>query len=321
MPNLVLLRLRLHPLQNYVETIVTLLNALPCLKEVYLPAFPDISPILSSFSGSLMLCELCFSYRSLTKAVVNTGNAPVNFPALERLKFSVGHYQRLHSFLGTNRFSKLTSLMLYSITIEQPVSIKNILNDISQCCPCLENLDLGYEESAFNEPSDIQNSPGSFIITLNDLIPILDCKKISYFSLDYPYPISLSDTDIEKIALEWSNLKALRLPNTPWISDQWSIIQPTLQGILLLAQHCPNLEELAILIETKSQDTTLDNFSSPITVQKAATLTNLDVGDSLIEPDDVSAAVELLSRICSSDCALKWNEKEDGSDVHGSALY
>ncbi|KAK7442032.1 hypothetical protein VKT23_016309 [Stygiomarasmius scandens] len=312
-PGLTNLTIYAYPEQEYVISLVDLLKSLPNLTDVNVPAFRDISSVLSSLDGSLALRRLSFDAYSEDIAVTLTGHSPVNLPSLDELEFYVRQYQKLGQLLRANQFRSLTSLMLVTISIECPASIKAILNHISYSFPSLERLELSYISDLLEEHPDIQDPPSeTAIITLDDLIPVLSCTKISSFILEHPYPLNLSDSDIRKIALAWRNLKTLWFSSTPLTKSQWSI-KITLWGILFLVHQCPDLEELSLQVNTKLENMSpLDCFSCHA-AEKVAALTEFDVGNSPIESEDVNNVVVALSRFCSPECQLKWDEESGES--------
>ncbi|KAK7442031.1 hypothetical protein VKT23_016308 [Stygiomarasmius scandens] len=323
-PGLTNLILDIYPSSVYVSPLADHLKSLVNLTHLTIPAFPNISPILSTLDSFLSsLRSLSFNAFATNMAVTDTGGSLCNFPALYNLEFSTKTYQTVGQFLRASQLGALTSLTLDTISLERPASIRTLLLDISQRYPFLEELELKFKECELKEHPDIQNSPldTSPIIAFNDFAPILNCKRISLFMLDHPHALNISDPDLERVALAWKGLKSLNLSNTPLNKNHHDITKPTLWSILFLANQCPDLEELTILVDTRPASMLPPNQipspgSSHTARKKVAALMSLDVGHSLIESDDVNRVASLLSQVCSPRCELTWDDDTDELPWH-----
>ncbi|KAK7442030.1 hypothetical protein VKT23_016307 [Stygiomarasmius scandens] len=307
MPLLTSLDMDLYPVQDYVGPLSSLCKALPSLKDISLPAFKDVSQIFTSLRSSLELRSLSMNSAVTPPAsiAVSSVGGPLGdnaFPLLETVSLSVVKYESLCSFLRTNKLPNLTALTLSTITIEKAESIRKFMSDLAQCCPLLVKLEMGlFFHTEFKQYAKVLPPVERDIITFEDVRPALKCTEITHFSIKHPYPLSLSDPDIEAIASAWSQLEYLHLSHKPLVQSSFDVKKPTFSSIFTLTRRCQNLRILKVVVDTTSGYTFSQSSGT------FARLTSLNVGDSPIKSINVYDVAASLERICCSKHALKWD--------------
>ncbi|KAF5343550.1 hypothetical protein D9758_012939 [Tetrapyrgos nigripes] len=148
--------------------------------------------------------------------------------------------------------------------------------------------------------------PRDDIVTFDHFRGILGCAKMIRFEFYHPYPLDLHDADIKEISVAWPQLQYIDLcsevyMDTPPLS---AIRLPTLHSLVYLTRQCPDLETIALLMDTKSYTSLDPSYILPELLP--ASDKPLFVGCSTLELDDTYAFAMSLGQILSPQCELDW---------------
>ncbi|KAJ3854493.1 hypothetical protein EV368DRAFT_80538 [Lentinula lateritia] len=279
MPNLVSLDFVVHPRLIYKAHIINLLHQLCMLQKLTIPAFQNISAILSC------ICNL--SATSLTHiSFFNTSDAPNSITHVINLAGVQGHglanltVLQIHStysaaakiFVGEGNLKDIT------ITSHDPASaadIRKLLSRIGQTCTRVEEVKLTFGSNSRELIDKIKENPDD-VVAFEDITPILCCTKMTWFLLSTACPLSMDDNDIQKLAESWPSLVSLWLSSRPGRLALPNRRQLSFKSLIHLAYHCPCLSYASLYIDDPCipSPENFPVFSSPF---------NLDVGFSPIE--------------------------------------
>ncbi|KAJ3874085.1 hypothetical protein F5051DRAFT_475161 [Lentinula edodes] len=286
MPNLVSLDFVVHPRLIYKAHIVNLLHQLCMLQKLTIPAFQNLSSILTSISNinTTSLTHISFFNTSdaphLITHVINLAGVQGNGLAnLTVLQIHSTYSAASEIFVGERNLKDIT------ITSHDPASaadIRKLLSRIGQTCTCVEEVKLTFES---NSRELIDKSD---VVTFEDITPILRCPGMKWFMLSTACPISMDDNDIQKLAESWPSLVSL------WLSSRSGrLVLPnrrrlSFKSLIHLAYHCPCLFYASLYIDDPCipGPENLPVFSSPF---------NFDVGFSPIEnPAEIASFLSKL---------------------------
>ncbi|KAF5353068.1 hypothetical protein D9758_008764 [Tetrapyrgos nigripes] len=310
MPSLTSVTLDFYPSDRYIPPIAPLLRSLPQLSKIALPSFTDVSPILLALKSSTKLQRLCFnSGTPYNKAVEETWRQLGDsiFTAVEDLYIRVRQYSSIYPFFQEHPLQNLRVLTVLTIQNEEPSSVRNLFQIIPTFSPNLVELKVSYShESEFFEIS--VTPPEDEIVTFADFRAVLACPNITRFTLLHAYPLGLTDSDVEEIAIAWPRLRTLRLCNEGYLRRHWRLSsKPTLHALFTLIRHCPELEEVGLFMDTKPlSSATLASLANTDT--EFAMLKKLFLQGSPPERQDTYRLAMSLSQFCHPSCTLEWME-------------
>jgi hypothetical protein len=305
MSGLTFVDMDLFPSQEFVGPLSTLLGNLPQLTRVILPPFKDISDILSTLRRSTILeiLEFRYFYSDTENLAVTETGSPIQedcYTALDELFICLINYSAILSFLHGHILSNLRICAFHTLSFEKPDAIRNLCQVISSFAPNLEGLKLTFDETV-DDPG--LNPPIEEIVTFNDLRSVLACTKMTFFEFGHLYPVDISDSDVEEIASAWKRLDHIDISSSP-LCSVLTIRKPTLQAVYMLTCRCPRLKYVGLLLDTTATSLQISDVDVP---NPPAKLTTLDVGDSLIESEDVYKFAMSMARFCTSNCQLDWS--------------
>ncbi|KAJ6616656.1 hypothetical protein B0H10DRAFT_2390028 [Mycena sp. CBHHK59/15] len=115
------------------------------------------------------------------------------------------------------------------------------------------------------------------MVTADSLKPLLSFTNMVWLKFEAAHGIDLDDSMLRQMALAWPQLQSLHL--SPRLQSAAYIPQITLSGLIPLAQHCPRLASLAIMLNAI---VTTDPYSTekPGGGIRNTALVELDVGES-----------------------------------------
>ncbi|KAF5343544.1 hypothetical protein D9758_012948 [Tetrapyrgos nigripes] len=315
MPLLTSLHIHTAPAQELVSPLASIFENLPHLTRVVVPAFKDIAPLLSSLSKSSKLEELQFLYCNSDPrvAVARTGS-PLQrdaFAALAKLVlYGFSYSTAVCPLLSRNSLAGLRSLTLGTIEVEKLKAVQFVLRLLPSFAPNLVEFVLGCPEAPEPDEDAICES-----IPFDAFRPILECTKMEKFVWCLHNPLSLTDSDVEKITSTWVDLKVLKLSSMlPLHRIQHPFNKPTLRALSILTRRCLGLKDVSLYLDT----TMFLEFESvsdtlPAMTTKFADLEILDVGFSDIVPRHMSYTAMSLAQVCSPQCLLSWSPADEAT--------
>ncbi|KAK7438175.1 hypothetical protein VKT23_018105 [Stygiomarasmius scandens] len=273
MPHLINLSLDLQPALEYIQPVCNVVKGLSNLQSVTIPSFSDASDAISALSHLKGLKKLHLTQSNAVTELHDHVDPPrVYFPALESLDISYD-YQTASRFF-CSKIPHLRSIHVSTSVGEQPSHVQILLSSISRACPCVAQA----------------------------LRPILQVPSISTFEIEHPFPADFGLEDVTEIATAWPNLKSLKLCCDPFVSQQPTSKQLDLRAILPFAQHCPQIEQLGLLINAKSSSmpSNAEIDALPSLFKK---LQIFSVGISEIQHE--GAVAQWLSLVCTPGCVIQ----------------
>ncbi|KAF5343574.1 hypothetical protein D9758_012978 [Tetrapyrgos nigripes] len=304
MPALTSIKIGLFPSQSIVVPLLSLLEHLTHLTDITMPAFTDVSKLLSLLGNSKRLrrLKLCYYFSKDDLAVTLTGNPYEgrSFAALESLWMYCIRYQSLLPFGRCRSLANLHSLSLFSINLEKPEGVRDLFHTIPTFAPNLVDLKVMYSCRSDIE-DDLEDDPLlDDIVSFTDFRAVLACRKITRFVLNHPYPVNVTDSDLEEIASAWSHLRFIEISVDPAVPSLTSRTRkPTIRGVYMLARCCPNLQVARLLLDTTTTVLTAEPDSKLATLCCATYLRNLHVGNSLMQREQVYPFAMALAQVCS----------------------
>jgi len=314
-PALTSLVLDIHPYQKGDEVIARIINSLPSLVNVVVPAFPGSPHTWGSLCRSSKLQNLDVVSREKhdVNQVVNAVTISVNlpqqcgfFPVLRRLRVDVLNCSIINPLFHAYRLTHLSQLLIHTCTLEKPGSIRSFLSMVASYCPSITMLVF----SCARLPNFIP-PPREDILTFEDLRPILKCTRMNFFSFHHKLPLDISDSDLEEMAKTWTGLCHIYICPYPCYFVEGKL---TLWSILMLRHSCPKLEEIHLYVNTSTLSLDLTSYPQFNETDKRATLKTLGLGNSYIHLGEESKLAFALVQVLQDDaenCEVGWHCETD----------
>ena len=222
------------------------------------------------------------------------------FPSLRHLALVV-QFSSLAQFLNSPFFpSNLAILQIESYSWEEASAVHELSVAIAKNCRLLTKLYLSPNLDPFDGPEGER-------VTMDTLRPLLlSCPKITTFEIAHQHPLALELNDIEEITSKWPSIETLKLNQHPRAEtdvNHESLL--TLRSLLPFAQHCPQLQHLALFLRASTAD-----IPAAHELQSFQILKCLSMGYSHLADEDPVAL--FLSRICPVGCRV-----ESSADLEG----
>ncbi|KAK7462436.1 hypothetical protein VKT23_008035 [Stygiomarasmius scandens] len=319
-PSLVSLEIYVWPSVGLLNPLISLLANLPHLVEITIPSFPDVSRILMALSNRPKLKVLQFCYPTAIKnnvfatSFVHTITSPENpsvgdFSLLEVFEFHAQKNATLSPFfqLGALRLHSL-NIAVSSLDVDEDLSPESFIRSISRACSGLSNLKLVYRYQSDNTLSQKK------ALDFDDLRDLLLCTSMTHLELAAPYLV-LSDSDIRDMAQAWPSLRRLASYSHNSGPRPGNAKSLSLWSVFLLTRLCPQIEDIALDINTRVSETPSFSSSIPSTGQ-VADLRFLDVGRLPLHSGDEVDLAKLLGQICGPKCHVVYDRLEEVSDQY-----
>ncbi|KAJ7671224.1 hypothetical protein B0H17DRAFT_1209079 [Mycena rosella] len=206
------------------------LARLPNLKYLQLSRFPSDSATIREFQAK----------------VASTGAI---FAALRELYAAPEFVRDIISFLDVIDSDALNKVHL-SIEVPTVTEDWQTLNTVlaRKSSRTLTRLSLNEEFSHSHDFIDALER----MLTTESIQPLLSCPNLVELSVGTAYGIDLDDAFLKQLALALPRLQKLDL--SPGCQSARYVPQVTLGGLVPLAQHCPNLAVLAIVMNATDVD-------------------------------------------------------------------
>ncbi|KAJ7121986.1 hypothetical protein C8R43DRAFT_1032749 [Mycena crocata] len=201
------------------------LARLPNLQCLQLHRFPPDAVTLNEFQAQ----------------VVNTGPIFVALRELSAYSEPVNNFTSFLDVIDPDALDKLDLLIESPIVSEQWQALTTSL--ALKSSKTLTKLSLKEE---FSYDHDIPDSLER-MLTSESLIALLSFANLTEISIIAGYGIDLDDTFLAKMATSWPRLQKLDL--SPRCQPARYVPQITLAGLIPLAQHCPQLASLALVLD------------------------------------------------------------------------
>ncbi|KAF5353098.1 hypothetical protein D9758_008701 [Tetrapyrgos nigripes] len=185
MPFLTFLEVELYPRQEYVASLVVLLNNLSNLTHFGTSAFDDISPILSCSGASRLQSLKLFAF-VFDKATRKSGGPfpEGNYPArLGNLAVCVVKYSAITPFFQHHDLVYLKTINIKTFHVEKPVSVRLFFHILSRSCPALAFVYVAFcnDDYWLRDDEVSPPAPNEEIVTFDDMKTMLNCKNIADF--------------------------------------------------------------------------------------------------------------------------------------------
>ena len=288
------------------DEILALIRGLSNLHVIFLPPCHLTSRITEGLSHLPNLAEINYReepdgyYADRTETLFEPSLKEGAFPSLRHLALVV-QFSSLAQFLNSPFFpSNLAILQIESYLWEEASDVHELSVAVAKNCRLLTKLYL----SPYLDPFD---SPEGEQVTMDILRPLLlSCPKITTFEIAHQHPLALELNDIEEITSKWPSIETLKLNHHPQAKtdvNHESLL--TLRSLLPFAQHCPQLQHLALFLRASTAD-----IPAAHELQSFQILKCLSMGYSHLADEDPVAL--FLSRICPVGCRV-----ESSADLEG----
>lgn len=126
-----------------------------------------------------------------------------------------------------------------------PVEVRSLLRALSWTFPALEELTLRFASYQWNFHPGVPCEPLLFC----HIKSFLAIMRLTVFCIDHIFPIRITNEDVREMAPQLSRFRCLLLNPYPTIQPADVITQvPSLEALGCLAEFCPSLERLGLLI-------------------------------------------------------------------------
>lgn len=315
-PHLTKLEVRaVAPMREIESQVLALAHGLPQLKSLVVPMYSITSTAIVELSKvpKLETIEFAHPIEGGTGDRADVAEfapllAPGAFPSLKKFSFSA-HLRHAVNFISSPSAPKnLTSLYLQVLAIDNPPILHHFFTVVAEQYAQLTELRvdflLGPDAPIVTPPPPPASRPSLWTIR-----PILACRRMRKFELRWDYKLSISEADIEELALSWPCLEILLLNCDPIPEADSPMLTP--RALLPFARHCLRLRELALYIDGSRVPPT-----SADPVQPFRALERLAFGSSPVDAVDPMAL--FLSQLCPVNCEIvagvRW------PDAYGIAL-
>ncbi|KDQ52788.1 hypothetical protein JAAARDRAFT_210281 [Jaapia argillacea MUCL 33604] len=173
-----------------------------------------------------------------------------SFPSLTYLAIGL-HLQDLMSdhILRRRLFPpSLQRLVIQETGNTTPAIVESFLESIAVSHPHLSTLSLQLRLSDFPRSLPLLDTPR---ITFTTIKPILGMRSLIEFMISHDYPLSLTDRDMQELAIAKPLLQYLSLNSEPGYPLESSL---SLAALLPFAEHCPSMIELKLYMDTTISD-------------------------------------------------------------------
>lgn len=282
-----------------MDRLSTLLCSLRYLEMVVLPPCALSPKLITSLSTLPNLKEISYYSKAVAQrdtvwnfehSASGSSTATPAFPRLYTLAL-VGSSQNFESlFRSAFRLSGLRSLtfgFLFSCSGDE---LYSCVKAVSLACPSLLSLDIRWRGT-----NGITHGIDDQLISLGNLAPITQLKKLRCFTLEHTLPLGMTDEELADLVSGCGSLTVLHLNCEPLID----IRTPLTLGVLtLLAQRLPLLRSVKLFIDA-SNTSSLPAVKFGESFRKLQTLC---LGAShLSEPRTVA---KYISRLLSAECVF-----------------
>ncbi|KAK7435631.1 hypothetical protein VKT23_014572 [Stygiomarasmius scandens] len=330
-PHLAKLIIDINNDSQYTPPMIEMIRSFSGLRSLTLPAFTAMHQLMQDISALPRLKELNIISapgQPSIGSLVSSGNRAKKrgkesqpalvdkecFLSLETLRISCSYAKAAAFLRHWTFFYSLSSIQIITPEQGHPYIMERLLTDIYAACPRIAHISLKIKPGTIDTSQAIALAvvPEN-VLTIQNLRPILQCLTIATFELVHSLPLYLGQEDMQEIASAWPHLKSVNLGCAPLTLKQSTSKRLGLSALLPFARFCPDIEELGLLIDAKSDvpcDAEIEEIPSPF-----RRLRVLSVGISEIDHEGVIA--ECLSFLCPSGCEIRygadWYESDESS--------
>lgn len=196
-----------------------------------------------------------------------------------------------------------------------PIQLYDFFATAARVCPNLRKLHL---VTHVLHPDDVAKQMDEIHfqnITLETILPLLSHGSMSEFALWHPLPVELTLDQLVTLSKSWPHLEILNLSPSP--SSLKLDHANDLKALQILAERCPDLIDLGLVLDASSVDITFDS-QAPIFRR----LEHLRVGNSdILEDGD---APSFLAQVLPLECKISYGSPADDKFTnpdHGSGDF
>jgi hypothetical protein len=242
------------------DEILALIRGLSNLRVIFLPPCHLTSRITEELSHLPNLAEINYrenpngyypARKDDTEMQFEPSLKEGAFPSLRHLALVV-EFPSLAQFLNSPFFpSNLAILQVESCSqySEEASAVHELLVAVAKNCRLLTKLYL-------SPNLGLSDCPEGEWVTMDTLRPLLlSCPKITTFEIAHQHELVLELNDIEEITSKWPSIETLKLNHYPRSENYAEYASRlTLWSLLPFAQHCPQLQHLALFLSASTAD-------------------------------------------------------------------
>ncbi|KZT64518.1 hypothetical protein DAEQUDRAFT_698588 [Daedalea quercina L-15889] len=294
------------PVHEIEADLITLIGELSQLKQLTLPAYGFTSRVVEALSLLPSLETIQFEFWDRQGrgdpgdvAVFSPNLRKGAFPVLWDLNLSVHLHDMTRFVMNPHAPASLTSLYVHLPSSVPPATVSEYLTAVGENCKLLTKLYMDLFVPPLPEGQPPQPVHAEYL-SWGDLRPVLLCKRLKVFELTWPFPIHLTQEDVEELALSWPSLEILQLSCLPNPIIPLAPPVLTLRALIPFAAHCPDLEDLGLDVNTHAADLEFAPHDAP--PQPFRKLARLRFGlSSITEPGPTAL---FLSQLCPLGCEI-----------------
>ena len=243
---------------------------------------------LAHLSRMPALTQLTFSLR----ATLPASDSPLFFSNLHDLTLHSKFLEPISRLLSQTRLPVITNLTAYINNCPSKQELSSFLASVptSNAHHTIERLQL---TQWFSPLSNVLRSEAP-LLDLEDLRPYMTLSNLRRIELDIEWNVDLTDSEVLMLASTWPKLEHL-LINADWGWNSLGGITP--DGLVQLLQTCRSLSGIALAFDTRGYT---ESHPSQAPASLGLTLPrefSIDVVDSIIEAESVSAVATFFSGI------------------------
>ncbi|KZS95088.1 hypothetical protein SISNIDRAFT_452404, partial [Sistotremastrum niveocremeum HHB9708] len=225
--------------------LVEMIGGLPKLKDISLSTPLFSSVVVSSLSKLPQLVTLSQNSQNITIAMTPGIDYKVIFPAsdftnLGKLKLDVEMEYLTQWITSGGMLSSLTSLHVALRALEPKEKLRKCFALLAKAWPRIVEL-------TFDMFTHTDTPSGKVCdVSIETFQPLL-ALSLSLFVFDHPDPLSLSDSDVGKLAVSWPMLRIFSLGKSGLYHENQATL--TLSVLHFFAEHIPHLESLSLVLD------------------------------------------------------------------------
>ena len=297
---------RLHLIVRYLEhTFITLEPNYICrwqnLCSVTCPDFALDMDTLTHLSRMPALTELAFALSTALPLPVS--DSPLFFSTLRHFRLNSKSWSSISQLLSQTHMPAITKFTAFLHDIPSRQELRAFFaGTFGACGRTIKRFNLKLWKLRLNDAIDPSEIPS---LCLEDLQSFMAFSNLHCLEFDVEWNVGLTDAELLALASAWPRLKILCInKNVGWKTPGG--ITP--HGLIQLLDTCRSLRRIAIAVDTRGY-TGLESPSGGSLADLASRsllLSCIDVIDSMIEEDSVSAIATFFASIPRSSRFKVW---------------
>ena len=224
-------------------------------------------------------------------ATFPASESPLSLPNLREMCLNSDFLGPTSRLLSQAQLPAITNFTTFIVNCPSIQELSSFLSGVQMSCAGSTIKELLLLQSC--DPSDNSFRSEAPLLASKDLKPCLQFSNLRHLCLNIEWNVGLTDDEVLELASECPRMENLRI-NEDWGWNLRGGITPG--GLIQLLQTCRSLLHLALCLDTRGYTEFLE---SPVSLASTLppTFSSLNILDSIIEADSVSALASLLSCI------------------------